>query len=431
MPRKQKTFPTPSLRYKSGSWCIRWCWERKSHEFSTGYSREHKESAETALASFALALRTEDWPEWTDDIPVIQRWRATKEQTATNKVTSEKAIKEWIAHYSASSKDRQIAERVGHLKFLAERHDLLSLTPAQAAEAFGALAKTAPPKYFSDQIADIMGNRVLSKQETFDALIDAGIEVDTHKVCIALRNRDVFELIPHKGKKRTGKYRVCKTERGLAPRSRNKYLISFNMFYRWAVDRGLIKRNPFDGIRSVRVDDHAEIVWLTRDERDQVTRTAEGSPARAAIWIALYAGLRLGEIARLRWEDVDLNGRWIHVKKSKTGRSRRVPISEALLSALAGTPKKSEVIAPHWQQGDFHVKADSDLRAIGKSLPMLADKLRWNIFRHTFASLLAQTGKVSIDQISALMGNTPEVCRRHYAHLVPDQVERTGIDLID
>ena len=49
-------------------------------------------------------------------------------------------------------------------------------------------------------------------------------------------------------------------------------------------------------------------------------------------------------------------------------------------------------------------------------------KLAWTCldFRHTFGSILAQRG-VSLYKISAMMGNSPEICRKHYAALIPDQ----------
>ncbi len=47
-----------------------------------------------------------------------------------------------------------------------------------------------------------------------------------------------------------------------------------------------------------------------------------------------------------------------------------------------------------------------------------AERIGWNAFRHTFGSLLAQAG-VSLDKITSWMGNTPDVCRRHYAQFVP------------
>ena len=40
-------------------------------------------------------------------------------------------------------------------------------------------------------------------------------------------------------------------------------------------------------------------------------------------------------------------------------------------------------------------------------------------FRHTFGSILAMKGE-SLYIISTLMGNSPEICRRHYAALIPE-----------
>ncbi len=53
-----------------------------------------------------------------------------------------------------------------------------------------------------------------------------------------------------------------------------------------------------------------------------------------------------------------------------------------------------------------------------KEIATILKRIGWNSFRHTFGSLLAQSG-VSIDKISSWMGNTPEVCRRHYAQFIP------------
>jgi len=53
----------------------------------------------------------------------------------------------------------------------------------------------------------------------------------------------------------------------------------------------------------------------------------------------------------------------------------------------------------------------------------LANDLDWSCldFRHTFGSHLAQKGE-SLYKISALMGNSPEICRKHYAALIPEKM---------
>lgn len=47
--------------------------------------------------------------------------------------------------------------------------------------------------------------------------------------------------------------------------------------------------------------------------------------------------------------------------------------------------------------------------------------LQWTCldFRHTFGPQLAMKGE-KLYKISALMGNSPEICRRHYAVMIPE-----------
>ncbi len=50
--------------------------------------------------------------------------------------------------------------------------------------------------------------------------------------------------------------------------------------------------------------------------------------------MALNTGLRRGELFRLRWEDIDLEGRKIKVSRTKNNEYRIVPINEELLVEL-------------------------------------------------------------------------------------------------
>jgi site-specific recombinase XerD len=52
--------------------------------------------------------------------------------------------------------------------------------------------------------------------------------------------------------------------------------------------------------------------------------------------------------------------------------------------------------------------------------------LTWTclIYRHTFGSHLAMKGE-SLYKIVTLMGNSPEICRRHYAALIPEALTTT------
>ena len=109
----------------------------------------------------------------------------------------------------------------------------------------------------------------------------------------------------------------------------------------------------------------------------------------------------------------------------KTKVNRVVPISKALRGYLdqyktgkseAGwffsSPKGS------WWDGNNFSKA---LSKVNKS-----NELPWTCldYRHTFGSQLAMKGE-SLYKISTLMGNSPEICRKHYAAILPELLADT------
>jgi integrase len=148
----------------------------------------------------------------------------------------------------------------------------------------------------------------------------------------------------------------------------------------------------------------------------------------AAVALMIYAGLRREEVLWLTIQDVDLKHRLIYVRaktidgafwQPKTKGNRVVPISDVLVGLLSAyKPKRSSPwffpspTGKRWDPDNF----SEDLRDVNA-----AAGLSWSCldFRHTFGSHLAQKGE-SLYKIATLMGNSPEICRRHYAALVPE-----------
>ena len=104
----------------------------------------------------------------------------------------------------------------------------------------------------------------------------------------------------------------------------------------------------------------------------------------------------------------------------KTRTNRPVPIRTGLRAYLdASTPRPPigwwyfpSPKGTRWDEDNF----SADLRAANSRAGLVWTCLD---FRHTFGSHLAQKG-VSLYKISQLMGNSPDICRRHYAMLVPE-----------
>lgn len=151
---------------------------------------------------------------------------------------------------------------------------------------------------------------------------------------------------------------------------------------------------------------------------------------RALVAVYIYAGLRREEALWLTHDDVDMKRRLIRVVaktidgrswQPKTKRNRVVPVSVALLRILERHQPQCACIwrfpspgGRRWDPDNF----SRDLREINRK-----QGLSWSCldFRHTFGSHLAQKGE-SLFKIAELMGNSPDICRRHYAALIPEKM---------
>jgi integrase len=188
--------------------------------------------------------------------------------------------------------------------------------------------------------------------------------------------------------------------------------------------------NPVTGVDRLR-EPAPQIRFLPLAEiGTQLEAVAESPVVHALVAVYIYAGLRREEALWLTSDDVDLEARLIRVRaksigdeswQPKTKRNRVVPISNDLYVILKDyvPPAGCTWYFPsptgrRWDPDNF----SQDLREINT-----AHGLDWSCldFRHTFGSHLAQKGE-SLYKIAQLMGNSPEICRRHYAALIPEQM---------
>lgn len=198
-------------------------------------------------------------------------------------------------------------------------------------------------------------------------------------------------------------------------RTHNQVVLAMRVFFRWAAARRLRPDNPAEAVKLLRTTRSA-VEHLTLAERDRLLEASRGSPLEPAILLAVGSGLRLGEVERLGWRDVDLRRGQLLVREAKGGRPRSVPVPKpiaARLGELAPPGRKpGDQVAPplRWKS------ARADLVALGRKARC---RTGWNLFRHTFGSLLAQKG-VSLYKIGTWLGHRdPRTTMMHYAELVP------------
>ena len=98
---------------------------------------------------------------------------------------------------------------------------------------------------------------------------------------------------------------------------------------KWAKQRRYIRENPLAEAKFERPKLEPR-GGPTQAQVEKALKKAR-EPRRAQYAVLAFTGMRSGELQRLRIEDIDLRGNWIHIvsregAETKTGYSRKVPI---------------------------------------------------------------------------------------------------------
>lgn len=115
-----------------------------------------------------------------------------------------------------------------------------------------------------------------------------------------------------------------------APRTRAKALSVIRRFCRWAVDEGLLRRNPAAEVERPTVAALApmELIPDQRYVLHQLVERAASPRLAAIVALGYWAGLRISEIATLRVQDCALNERLgtLHLIDAKGGKTRMIDL---------------------------------------------------------------------------------------------------------
>jgi integrase len=205
------------------------------------------------------------------------------------------------------------------------------------------------------------------------------------------------------------------------PATVNRYMAALRSAWNWGHAAEMIPDRHAWPRRLMLTEPKARDRHLGDDERQSLLDAAEAhSPQMyAAVLVSIATGLRLSELLRLTWRDVDYEKNRLRVHVTKNDQPRAVyllPEAADVLRELADEPKSSAAVF-----------VDDDGNAVGvdwietrwKKIRTAAklDNFRWHDLRHTAASYLAQHG-ASLVEIGAVLGHKSPATSARYAHLV-------------
>ncbi len=146
--------------------------------------------------------------------------------------------------------------------------------------------------------------------------------------------------------------------------------------------------NPVAAVELLPVEEK-EIVPLSLAECSRLVEVAKTPRFRdclPALGLMLFAGVRPGEVARLRWADVHCEEGVLIIaaQHSKTGGARRVELCPPLKRMLKRTAGRGNICPPRWGKRWQCLRQEAKLAT--RTRPWVPD-----VLRHTFASYHALT----------------------------------------
>lgn len=159
---------------------------------------------------------------------------------------------------------------------------------------------------------------------------------------------------------------------------------------------------------------------LTEDEVQRLLVACRESPCVPLYCIVLMAfttGMRQGEILGLKWSQVDFENKLAHLKETKNGTCRSVPLMDAVVNELktlfqSRNPAKPLIFASKTAFGALdiskHWKAALEQANI--------ENFVFHGARHHFATLASKAGASNL-QLKAAMGHKTLQMLERYSHL--------------
>jgi integrase len=198
---------------------------------------------------------------------------------------------------------------------------------------------------------------------------------------------------------------------------------------------GIIERVP--RVRLLPVDnDGAPEFYEEPDYKRLVEGAAKVSASvQLLVLLAGSAGLRRGEIIALKWTDLDIKRRIIHVQRSiwwkdgirhetvpKGGKGRKVPMTELLASALAKHRNLRERVVTQDDGSELTNKIVRRWLERAQRVAGLEETGGIHRLRHTFCSHLAARG-ATVMAIKELAGHASIATTQRYMHLSPSTLD--------
>ena len=366
-----------------------------------------------------------------------------KKANGEGSITYEKRRKRWRARISIETPEGARRKHLGWFKIRDEAH--AALIEALSRSGRRRLSLDADRVTVAEYLEDWLQNT--ARVNVTPGIHRKYVHQMRDHVCPYVGSVKLSELRP-------AHVRVVKQElldRGLAPSTVGYSLGTLSTALNQAVEDELIPSNPARSVKKPK-NRKGGMRVLSAEQAAALVDSVRGTRHEALYAVAVWLGPRQGELAALKWADVDPERRLLSVRNSvstdragevwsttKSGEEREIFLPERIAASLARHRKMQaeEKLAAggSWTNPDLvfpNTKGGVNRRAtVYENFQRHREKaglppMRFHDLRDTAATLMIRAG-VDVRTVADILGHAdPAMTLRRYAHVLPDMRERAA-----
>lgn len=221
---------------------------------------------------------------------------------------------------------------------------------------------------------------------------------------------------------------------GLSAKSVHDILVIMRSVAKYA-ENEYSYRNPMSNISMPKSENKATKIF-DKNERSKLQNYLQGNlvESNLGIFLAMYSGLRIGELCALTWDDIDFDNSFVHVSKtlqrisdnSKDSKTRLVITTPKSKTSIRDIPLPSFVMDVLWQnKGCGYILSCSTKPVEPRTLQNRFKTVlkncgihnaNFHLLRHTYATVCIENG-FDAKTVSELLGHSNvNITLNRYVH---------------